>query len=318
MDRRRFLILTPLALGSLGATAFLAGCRQDGPLRVSYHPWIGYETFLIADQLHWLPEAVSVTRRESASASLDALRADRADAAALTLDEVIRARAQGLDLQVVLVFNVSAGADALLAGSSIRDIASLAGRRVGVETSGVGGMLLDRILEQAGLERDELEIIDLPVNRHLEAWRDRQVDALVSYEPTASLIEQDGARRLLDSRDFPDTIFDVLAVRRDRIDGAQETLRALIAAHFRALDHLRTNRQDAVYRISEAESVGPDVVRRALGGVRLPNRLANDRYLAAESRFTAAADQLQQLLVGEVRLSDGWYSGAYLPPERIR
>ncbi|MGM0517907.1 MAG: ABC transporter substrate-binding protein [Pseudomonadota bacterium] len=309
MDRRRFLFSSTLAVAPL-----LVGCRQDGPLQVSYHPWIGYETFCLADQFRWLPAGVSLTRRNSALESLDALRTDRADGAALTLDEVIRARGQGLDLVVVLVFNVSSGADVLMAAPSITDTPDLAGRRIGVESSAVGGMLLDRILEEAGLGRDDVTVVDLAADRHVKAWRDGRVDAMVSYEPVASRLEQTGARRLRDSRDYPDTIFDVLAVRRDRIDGARQTLGGLIAAHFRALEHLRLSRQDAIYRISEVEAIAPEAVRQALGGVLMPGLRANARYLSPGSRLTTAASELRQRLRIDGGPGDDWYTDTYLPP----
>lgn len=317
MDRRRFL-----TLGSLAMLPLAGACRGEGPLRVSYHPWIGYETLYLAQQFDWLPPQVTLTRRNSASESFEALRQLRADAAALTLDEVIRAREEGLDLAVVLVFDVSAGADMLLAREDIGNIRELRGHRVGVEGSAIGAMLLERILEAGGLTRGDIEVVDLPINAQLAAWQDGRIDAVVTYEPTASHIEAAGGVRLIDSRSFPDSIFDVLAIRRDRLDGCRGTLRELTAAHFRALDHLRLNRQDAIYRIGHVQRIPPQTVRRALGGVLLPDRTANARYLAHESGLVAAARELHEQLYpdhspGDV-VNDSLATDDCLPPEDSR
>lgn len=318
MDRRHFCTLAPLALGVTGVLPFLGGCRRDDPLRVSYHPWIGYETFYLAQSFGWLPEQASLARRASASESLAALQENEADAAALTLDEVIRSRLQGMDLVVLMVFNVSAGADALVAHESIKRLEQLEGKRIGAEESAVGAMLLDRILEKAGLVREQVNIVDLPIDRHVVAWEAGDVDALVSYEPTVARLRRLGAVRLADSRDFPDTIFDVLAVRRDCIEHVEHTLLGLIDAHFRALEHLRFNRQDALYRIADVESVSPADARRALGGVLLPDRRANQRYLSAASRLKVAADELERRLGGVSGLDNGWFTDAFLPTEHAR
>ena len=315
MDRRRFL-----TLGSLAMAPFVGACMDSGRLRVSYHPWIGYETLYLAQQFDWLPRQVTVTRRDSASDSLAALREGRADAAALTLDEVIRAREDGMDVVVVLVFNVSAGADVVIAREGIEYIHQLRGKRIGVETSAVGALLLDRVLDAAGLLRSDVTVVELPPDQQRAAWRSGRVDAVVTYEPTASHIEGDGGVRLIDSRAFPDTVFDVLAVRRDRLDGCRGTLRELIAAHFRALDHLRLNRQDAIYRIGHVQRIPPETVRRALGGVLLPDRSANERYLASDSGLVAAARDLHRQLYadhppGDV-VNDSLATDECLPAER--
>ncbi|WP_410473798.1 ABC transporter substrate-binding protein [Guyparkeria sp. TX1] len=318
MDRRRFLTLAPLALGVSGMLPFLGGCRQDDPLRVSYHPWIGYETLYLAERFNWLPDAARLTRRQSASESLAALQKHEADAAALTLDEVIRARLQGMDLVVVMVFNVSAGADALVVHESIKRLEQLEGKRIGAEGSAVGAMLLDRVLEKAELTREQVTVVDVPADRHLAAWEAGEVDAVVSYEPTVSQLRRAGAVLMADSRDFPDTIFDVLAVRRDCIEHVEHTLLGLVDAHFRALEHLRFNRQDALYRIADVESVTPADARRALGGVLLPDRRANQRYLSPGSRLTVAAAELERRLGAGNGLGNGWYSDAFLPRSHAR
>ncbi|MFW6323403.1 MAG: hypothetical protein ACOC02_07245 [Guyparkeria sp.] len=47
-------------------------------------------------------------------------------------------------------------------------------------------MLLDRVLEKAGLIREDVIVVDVAVDRHIPAWESGEVDALVSYEPTVS------------------------------------------------------------------------------------------------------------------------------------
>lgn len=316
MQRRTFLVSAPLAVATL-----LGGCRdREQPIRLAYHPWIGYETLLLGSQFHWMPPSASLVRLGSASLSLAALRRGEVDGAALTLDEVIRARLAGMDLVVVMVFDVSAGGDALLVGQGIDSLEELAGTRIGVELGGVGEMLLDRVLARAGLDWGDVTIVDRSADRHLSAWHAGELDAVVSYEPVASRLRAAGARQLIDSRDFPDLIFDVLAVRRERLDAVDRVLTDVIRAHFRGLHHLQTNLQDAVYRIADAQHVSEQAVTRSIGGVLLPGLETNRRYLSHESRLIDAIRTLYP------RLSDGgrppsasevetWVTPEYLPPE---
>jgi NitT/TauT family transport system substrate-binding protein len=74
----------------------------------------------LARERGWLNDSqVQLVQTRSASESISALRSGKVQAAALTLDEVLVARASGLALSVVLVFNVSLGADMLVARSQL-------------------------------------------------------------------------------------------------------------------------------------------------------------------------------------------------------
>ena len=316
MQRRTFLKLAPLA-----GIATLGGCAtRQQTIGVAYHPWIGHETLLLASQFDWLPPGASLSRTGSASESLEALRDGRVDAAALTLDEVIRARLSGLDLVVVMVFDVSSGGDVVMVEEGIESLDDLAGKRIGIEMGGVGEMLLDQVLARGGLGRDEVIIVDRAADQHLAAWRAGEVDAVVSYEPIATHLRDAGAERLIDSREFPDMIFDVLAVRRDRLDGVDQVLTEVIRAHFRGLRHLRINLQDAVYRIADVHQVSERTVTWSIAGVLLPGLEANRSYLARDSRLFEAVRYLTPRLSGAAEPPspdqiEDWVTDAYLPSE---
>lgn len=314
MQRRTFLMLTPFASPSL-----LAGCSaREQAIRIAYHPWIGYETLFLASQFDWLPPAAALSRLDSGSLSLASLRRGEADAAALTIDEVIRARLGGMDLVVVMVFDVSSGGDVLLADEGVNALSELAGKRIGVEIGGVGEMLLDRVLARAGLGWDEVTVVDRSPHQHLNAWRNGDVDALVSYEPVASKLVKAGARRLIDSRDFPDLIFDVLAVRRDRLKGVGHALTDVIRAHFKALSHLRINLPDAVYRIADVQRIPEEVVMHSIAGVLLPDLESNRSYLSNGSRLIDTIRTLYPRLSNggqppSPAAIDDWVTDEYLP-----
>lgn len=292
MQRRQFLA----RFTALTAAPWLIGCNES-PLQLAIHPWVGYETIFLARDFAWLPASLQFIEGKSASDTLAALETGRADAGCLTLDEVLRARAGGLPLTVALVFDVSAGADVVLASPKVATLADLAGKRIGVEKNALGALVLDRLLQTAGLPVSAVTVVDLAPDRQVAAWKDGRVDALVTYEPAATLVQREGAHLIFDSRQMPDTIFDVLAVRRDRLSSRRAALTSLLTSHFRALRHFRDNRQDAIYRIAAHQGIRPDEVQQALSGITLPSLAANRSYLAAQdSRLTRAAGSLSKLM----------------------
>lgn len=313
MLRRQFLVR---CLGLTGLP-LVSACASER-FALGIHSWIGYEPLMLAQQFGWLPHGVVLIEGRSALDTLARLRQGQLDAGALTLDETLAARVSGVPLTVVLVFNVSAGADMVLARPEIKTLADLTGKRIAVERSAVGALMLVKTLAAAGLDESALQVIDLPVADQLAAWRQGRIDAAISYEPVASLLRREGAVILYDSRHLPDTIFDVLAVRRDRMAGRGRLLRRLIEGHFRAIDHLRINREDAIYRIASRQQTLVDEVRRALGGVVLPGLESNHAYLKEGSAFHEAAKRLATLMHARGLLPmpdrlEGLFDGRFLP-----
>ncbi len=296
-----FLRRRLLKLGAAGLlAAWLPACDggQTRPLRVAAHVWPGYELMFLARSLGELPEdRATLIETRSATDSLAALRRGEVDGAALTLDEVLRARSEGMPLIIVMVFNVSAGADVVMARPSVRRLQDLAGKRIGVETSAVGALMLHKTLEAAGLTPAQVTVVPMTVDTHIHFWDAERLDALVTYEPTASQLEARGAHRLFDSRALPDTIFDVLAIREDALGTHASAVRQLVAAHFFGLHHLRTNPYDAGYRMSARLNMPSGETHAAFRGLKLPTLEANRHLLAPDGRLLAAAHTLAELLV---------------------
>lgn len=296
MQRRKFLGLS-IAAGL--SAAGLPGCSDSGPLRFGIHPWVGYEPLYLADDFNWLPETVALVPGNSAKDSMEGLLSGTLDGAALTLDETLRVCSKGLELVAVAVADVSAGADVLMVKPSITELAALEGQRIAVELDGVSGIMLFKILEVAGLGPEDVIKVDMPVSQHAQAWSRGAVDASVCYEPTASLIENAGGVRLFDSRDIPETIFDLLVVTRKAADRNARAVRDLVTGHFTGLQHLVRSMHDSVYRIATRQGISPDEVRAALASVMLPDLAANQRYLSAAGPIENMVGSLSRLMLAE-------------------
>jgi NitT/TauT family transport system substrate-binding protein len=317
MQRRAFLLrLAALAAGS----AAVAGCTSGGPITVGIHPWPGYEPLYLARAFGWLADGVRLREGQTAGDSVAALQAGEVDAAALTLDEALSVRARGVALTIVLVFDSSVGADMVMARPSIQALADVAGRRIAVERGAVGELVLQKLLEAAGLDEADVTVLDLAPDRQLDAWRAGEIDVAIGYEPTSSLLGREGARRLFDSRQFPGVIFDVLAVRSDRLAAHRAQVDALLVGHFRALTHLRVNREDALRRIAAWRGLSYEEAERSFAGLNLPDAAGNRSYLDATGArgILRAARELNALMlrVGRLTVADdlvGLIDPSFLP-----
>lgn len=319
MHRRDVLSL----LGCLmAAPAGLVGCRPNRAMTIGLHPWPGYEPLYLAQAFGWVPSSVRLVEGHNAGDSLRGLEDGSLDGAALTLDELIKARAAGLPLQAVLVFNDSVGADQVMAREPIATLGDLEGARIAVEQTAVGSLVLAKLLEAATLSPAEVTLVDIPPDRQVAAWQQGEIDVAVTYEPTASRLARLGARLLYDSSELPELILDVLAVWEDRLSWRDGPLTALVASHFLGLSHLRMFREDAFRRISAWRGLSFEEVRASYAGMELPNVATNHRYLAPEGGVTKAAEKLVDimrawsLLEGPVSL-EGLVRSDFLPTRAV-
>ena len=297
----------------------LAACKAQRPLVLAGRPWPGYEPLFLAHNLGYLPAQVELREPPSHEAMIDLLKAGQIDGVMLTLDQILKLRDQGTDLTIVLVFDISKGADVLLVRPGLSRLTALRGRRIGLVDNALGYLMLSMTLEKAGLGQQDVQTRLIPYESHDVAWARGDVDAILTYEPMATKIRKLGATPLLSTRELPDTIFDVLAVRPAALLSHGAPLRAALLAHFRALTYLRQNPWDSAYRIATRLEISAEELISSLRGMELPDLIGNQRYLSAQDgdlqRVTTrlSAIMLQAGIIRQPVDFDRLYTGAYLP-----
>lgn len=301
----------------------LLGCTQHNDiLSVASFKWPGYESLFLAQREGWLQaDGIAIVEKSSATEAMKALETGEVVAATLTLDEVLRARERGIPLQVVMVFDESAGGDAVLTRESLNDVAQLKGLRIGVESSALGALVLLKTLEIAQLAASEVDVVDIPVGQHISSWQEGELDALITFEPILTQLEHMGAHKILDSRKMPGLIVDVLVVRADKAPAYHTQLRALTAAHFRVLNNLRINPQDTAYRMAGHLGLSGNDVLSAFRNMQLPDLAINRKYLTRDGHVVDSALNLSNLmlqgqLIKQQSSLTGLVSDDYLPVEK--
>ncbi|MFZ5484308.1 MAG: ABC transporter substrate-binding protein [Pseudomonadota bacterium] len=210
LSRRRFVALL--------AGAGLAGCMVEtpAPVRIGVNPWVGYDPLVLARERGWAaPDRVRVVELASNTESTRALRNGLLEGAALTLDEALRLHDAGVPLRIVAVLDVSHGADAVLGARGLTDPAQLKGRRVALEETALGALVLHRLLSAAGLGPDDVRTLHVEASHHVAVLERGMVDAVITFEPMKRQLEAQGYPVLFDSTRMRGEIIDVLAVRAE-------------------------------------------------------------------------------------------------------
>jgi NitT/TauT family transport system substrate-binding protein len=291
----------------------LGACQapEEALLRVATNVWPGYELLYAARSLNFFDERrIRLVELTSATDVSQALRDGMVEAAALTLDEVLAVWEKGVPLRVILVFDYSAGADALLARPDIPDPEHLQGKRIGVENTAVGAILLDAALTAAGLDARSIKTIYLTVNEQESAYLNGEIDGVVTFEPVKSRLTDRGARIVFDSSRIPGRIIDVLAVREDALANHSESLKALLQGYFRAFAYWRSHPQQAAALMTPRLAVPVPRVLEAFGQLHLIDLEENRRLLAGSpAPFDTTARHLAGFMAERRLLSVHFDSG---------
>ena len=287
----------------LGASALtlLAGCSAPLPLlRVGSIVFPGYELMFVARELGLLDETrLRLVEMHSNTDTMRALATGRLEAAALTLDEAMTQRADGVDLRVLAVLDISDGADVVLSRRPLGSLSELAGKRIGVEDGAAGAVMLGALLDAAGLSPGMVVKVPMMLDGSVEAYRSGQVDAIVSAEPWAAQLEAEGAVRIFDSRAIPNRIVDVLVARADVLQPQAAALRQLLAGHFAALQLLREQPDKAARLMAPRLELQADAVLATMRGMKLPDAAENRSLLGPGGGLAQSVQELQLQMMGQ-------------------
>jgi NitT/TauT family transport system substrate-binding protein len=296
----------PAWLAALFAfVVLLGGCMREAepPLRIGTNVWIGSEPLYLARDLgHLERETVQLVEYPSASEVLRAFRNQALDGMIISLDELLVLAADGLEPRIVLVADVSHGADVVVGRAGMAAMKDLKGRRVAVESGALGAYVLSRALVISGMKASDVSIVHLESNEHPAAYEQGRVDGAVTFDPFRSRMLAAGARTLFDSTQIPGEIVDLLAVRASVLESNPQAVNALLAGWFKALDYLEREPQDAAARMAVRQQITGEQFLKALQGLRIPSRADNLQLLAGTSPTLVASGRQLMTLMLEAQL----------------
>jgi len=281
-------------------TILLSGCNPfaepEPVIRIGTNVWPGYESLYLARDLGYYQESpIRLVELNSASDVIHAIRNGTLDAAALTLDEALSLLQDGIRLKLILVMDFSDGGDVLLAKPYVKSLQDLHGRRIVVENSAVGAVLLDGALQAANLSPSDIFITSCTVDEQARCYQ--QADAVVTFDPVKSQLLKLGAKPLFDSSQIPDRIVDVLVVLEETAQSNPESLKQLLNGYFKAQHYLTTNPDDAAKRMAPRMGIQANEVLATFDGFSIPTLQQNRKLLESNhAGIENIADDLAQLM----------------------
>jgi NitT/TauT family transport system substrate-binding protein len=272
----RAILRTVLSLLLLAFALWGCSRAPEPALRIGTNVWIGSEPLYLARELGQLdPSQVWLVEYPSASDVLRAFRNEAIDGMVISLDELFGLAVDGLQPKIILVVDVSNGADAVVGRHGMRTMKDLQGKRVAVESGALGAFVLSRALALNGMQASDVDIVHLESNEQPAAFQKGEVDGAVTFDPYRAQLLGAGASILFDSTRIPGEIVDLVAVRSIALERSPRAIQALLRGWFLALDYLHREPEEAARRMGVRQQTSGPQFLEGLAGLHIPSREEN-------------------------------------------
>jgi NitT/TauT family transport system substrate-binding protein len=291
---------THAAAIAAACAVWLTACGPEPipPMRIGTFPGPSNEVIFLAQHRGWLaPSEFRLVEFINDGEVVRAFRNGTIEAAFVTMDEVLTLGQSGMDPVILFVTAESRGADAVIAHADVTSLADLRGRRVAVQVNSVSAFLLRRALRSAGLDVGDLQIVNLPPDRHRTAFLRRDVDAVVTGEPVRTQILDLGGTVLFSSASLPFELVGVLAVSGGYLEQHGARASALCTAWRRAEEDLRTSPAAREW-VAARMRITPEVLAGMLNVVRVVSPSESSTLLdLPRPRLMVTTARLQTVLL---------------------
>jgi NitT/TauT family transport system substrate-binding protein len=249
-------------------------------LRVGTTLWPGYEPLYLAEEIKAYKEDIRMIHYPSTSEVLRAFKNKTLEAAALTLDEVVLLEESGISADIILVLDISEGADVIMAKPELKNMQGLIGAKVAVESTAVGAYTLSRALDVNKIDISQVSLVNVENSSHKQAYETGLADAIVTYEPVRTQLLNMGAIEIFNSREIPGEIVDVLVVHKEFISSHEDELLDISQGWFKALKQMKDEPVGSYKFIASRMKVSAREAKESYYGLSLPSLDKNKKLLS--------------------------------------
>ena len=284
-------------LACVALLPLLASCAREPQTALRSEP-----LYLARELGHLDSASVQLVEYPSASEVLRAFRNQAIDGMVISLDELFGLAADGFQPRIILVVDVSHGADVVVGRQNMRTMRDLKGKSVAVESSALGAFVLSRALAVNGMQATDVNVVHLESNEQPKAFEKGDVDGAVTFDPYRAQLIHAGARTLFDSAQIPGEIVDLLAVRASVAEKQPRAIQALLTGWFDALDYMNRQPADAARRMGIRQQTTGEQFLQAQQGLQIPTRDENIRMLSGTTPGLVATGRRLMTLMVDAKL----------------
>ena len=158
--------------------------------------------------------------------------------------------------------------------------------------------MIARALEQYQVDPKTVDVVSFTVDESLGAFENKQIDAVVTFEPFRTKLLNAGAIEIYSSRQMPNEIVDVLVTRKSTIKKRKASLRDFAKGWLAAIELIKTSPEKTNPIIARRLEITLTEAKLAYKGLQLPSLAANQSLLTGQdATLTLVAKSLNSILL---------------------
>jgi NitT/TauT family transport system substrate-binding protein len=279
--------------------------ENEHPIIMGCSHWSGWWHWAIAEKEGLFEKnGVNVDLRwfDSYASSLEGLAYGQLDANCQRLNDTISFATNATNGEVIVLVNDhSVGNDQIIARKGIETLFDLKGKEVGVEAGLVSDFLLSLALEEVGMSRDDVKIIDLETSDAAQAFFAERLDAVGTFPPfLLKALERQGSHELINSAAFPGAIPSLLVTTQTLVDEHPTKVQGLVNTWFDVLRFIENNPIRANEILAEKANITIEELQRFKQGTKiltLEENLAAFREGSSMKHLPYATETIAELML---------------------
>lgn len=212
---------------------------------------------------------------------IQALDSGSVDASIMGITEAVTPIANGLDLDIVLMTDYSAGMDGIVAAPGINSVKDLKGKTIATNIGTMNHMLLLTALEQAGLSESDVNITNMSEGDATAALVGGSIDAASIFDPQMSkAAKESGGKVIFSSKDLPGELSDVLIIKDSIVKDRPDEVQGIVDAWYQVQDKYNKDSDSVVDLISPKAELTNDEFYSLLDGIDIATKNYNKEVFA--------------------------------------
>ncbi|MEG3953376.1 MULTISPECIES: ABC transporter substrate-binding protein [unclassified Microcoleus] len=302
---RSLSVLCVLTLAvSLIVNACNLASQQLAPLRVGILSWAGFDIALYAQEAGLFKQRgldVQFIRFENNQDSTRAMLRGNLDANFTSLWDVIQSDSGNDKPVVLMVTNISHGADGIVAQPGIKSVANLRGKRVGSKLGTVNHLILLEALKLHQIKPEEVNIEDISNEKSVDLMQKKRLDAAVLWQPLLGETAQSIKGNIIyTTQEIDSLIVDTLASRSTITRTKKAEFKQFIMAWFDIMSAVETKPNEVFQKVGKSLGQKSEAFAKDYAGLKKGD-IAMQQQMFKSGRLPEAIAQMAKLLKSDPR-----------------
>jgi len=239
------------------------------PIKIAINEWPGYAHAFLAEEKGFFEKngvVVELVFDRDYTASQQRYIDGEVDGVFEVLPDTMFRNTQGSPSKVVYLMDYSETGDVII--GSVNSIEELKGQTIGVEGINTFSHIFAlKTIESNGMTEGDVLFEIVLAQDVLKKLDDGTIQAGHTWEPTKSEAIKKGYKVLANAGDFPYLVTDVLVFTQDIIKERPNDIQKIVQSMFDAQEYQKTNYDESVRIMAEAENVSVESMKAGLEAV---------------------------------------------------